>query len=134
VPPPSPHLPESDTGPRFFCLRHDVHAGAIGIAMVGELDVAAASYARDVIARAQADAAEVVCDLHDVSFIDPCGLHVLVDAAVGARRYHARLMLANPSAAVRKLTDLAGLEITLRANAAASAAIPPGGHQPRTAV
>jgi anti-anti-sigma factor len=134
VPPPSSHLPESDTGPRFFCLRHDVHAGAIGIAMVGELDVAAASYAREVIARAQADAGEVVCDLHDVSFIDPCGLCVLVDAAVSARRHHARLMLANPSAAVRKLTDLAGLEITLRANAAASAAVPPLGHQPRSPV
>jgi phospholipase C len=39
--------------------------------MLGELDIAAADDARDVISRAQAAAPEVICDLHDVSFIDP---------------------------------------------------------------
>ena len=115
MPPPFAHSPESETRPRFFCLRHDVHAGAIGIAMVGELDVAAADDARAVIARAQADAAEVICDLHDVSFIDPCGLRVLLDAAAGARRHNARFTLVNPSASVRRLIDLLSLEGLLQA-------------------
>jgi hypothetical protein len=55
----------------------------------------------------------VICDLHDVSFIDPCGLHVLVDAAASARRHNARLTLANPSATVRRLIALVGLAPTL---------------------
>jgi anti-anti-sigma factor len=110
VPPPFPHSPVSETGPWFFCLRHAVHAGAIGIAMVGELDVAAADDARDVLRRAQADAAEVICDLHDVSFIDACGLHVLFDAAASARRHNARVTLVNPSPSVRRLIDLLGFD------------------------
>ena len=124
MPPPFPHSPESEPGPWFFCLRHAVRQGAVGIVMVGELDIAAAADARDAISHAQASAPEVICDLHDVSFIDPCGLHVLVDAAASARRHNARLTLANPSAAVRRLIDLVGLEITLRANAVPSAARP----------
>ena len=83
--------------------------------MVGELDVAAADDARDVIASAQADAAEVICDVHDVSFIDPRGLRVLLDAAAGARRHNARFTLVNPSASVRRLIDLLGLEVLLQA-------------------
>jgi anti-anti-sigma factor len=122
VPPPFPHSPESETGPWFFCLRHAVHAGAIGIAMVGELDVAAADDARDVLRRAQADAAEVICDLHDVSFIDACGLHVLFDAAASARRHNARVTLVNPSVCVRRLIGLLGHDAALQADAGPSRA------------
>ncbi|MGZ4287519.1 MAG: STAS domain-containing protein [Solirubrobacteraceae bacterium] len=132
VPPPFAQRPEPETGPWFFCLRHDVGAGAIGIVMVGEFDIAAADDARDVISRAQAAAPEVICDLHDVSFIDPCGLHVLVDAAASARRHNARLTLANPSASVRRLIELVGLEITLRAERVASAPRPRSAYRPRS--
>lgn len=111
MPPPSPQSPGSETGPWFFCLRHEVHAGAIGIAMVGELDVAAADEARDVIARAQADAPEVICDLHDVSYIDLRGLRVLLDACAG----DGRVTLVNASASVRRLIDLISLEAVRRA-------------------
>jgi anti-sigma B factor antagonist len=117
VPPPSPHSPEPETGPWFFCMRHAVHAGAIGIVMVGELDIAAADDARDVIGRARADAAEVICDLHDVSFIDPCGLHVLLDAAASARQDNSRLALVNPSASIRRLISMLGLQDALQADA-----------------
>jgi anti-anti-sigma factor len=115
--PPSAHRPESEPGPWFFCLRHAVHEGAIGIAMVGELDGAVADDARDVIRRAQADAAEVICDLHDVSFIDARGVHVLLDAAAGARRHNARFTLVNPSVCVWRLIRLLGLEAPLQPDA-----------------
>jgi anti-anti-sigma factor len=130
VPPLFARSPESGPGPWFFCLRHAVNEGAVGIVMVGELDIAAAADARDVISRAQAAAPEVICDLHDVSFIDACGLHVLVDAAASARRHNARLTLANPSASVRSLIELVGLDTILRANAVPSAPRP---DSPRTA-
>ncbi|MGZ4597154.1 MAG: STAS domain-containing protein [Candidatus Limnocylindrales bacterium] len=122
--PPPHHTPQTESGPWFFCLRHDVGAGAIGIVMVGEFDIAAADDARDVLSRAQSAAPEVICDLHDVSFIDPCGLRVLVDAAASARRHNARLTLANPSARVRRLIDLVGLDATLEADAVPSAPPP----------
>jgi anti-anti-sigma factor len=126
VPPPPAHRPESRTGPWFFCLRHAVHAGAIGIVMVGELDSDAADDASDVICRAQADAAEVICDLHDVSYIDARGLQALLDAAASARRQNTRVFLVNPSASVRRLTDVLGLEAVLQADTGPSpAALPP---------
>jgi anti-anti-sigma factor len=125
LPPPSPRSPGSETGPWFFCLRHEVRDGAIGIAMVGELDIAAADDAGDVIARAQADTAEVICDLHDVSFIDLRGLHVLLDAAAEARTHDARVTLVRPSASVRRLIDLLSLEAVLEADATPSLPLPP---------
>jgi anti-anti-sigma factor len=109
VPTPFAHQPESDTGPWFFCLRHPAHAGVVHILMVGELDLAAADYARDVIRRAQIEAAHVICDLSDVSFIDPRGLRVLIDAAARARRHDARLNLANISPRVLRLMALDAL-------------------------
>jgi anti-anti-sigma factor len=117
VSPPFVHRPKSEPGPWFFCLRHAVHEGAVGIAMVGELDVAVADEARDVVRRAQADAAEVICDLHDVSFIDARGVHMLLDAATSARRHNARFTLVNPSPSVRRLIGLLGIEPALRAAA-----------------
>lgn len=131
MPPLFPRLPESPPGPWFFCLRHEVHVGAVGIVMVGELDVAAADDARDVISRAQGAASEVICDLHDVSFIDPCGLHVLLDAAASARRHNTRLTLANPSTSVRRLIRLVGLDATLAPNAVPSARAPDSPHDTR---
>ncbi|MGZ4280178.1 MAG: STAS domain-containing protein [Solirubrobacteraceae bacterium] len=125
MPPPSPHRPESEAGTWFFCLRHTVHAGAVGIVMVGALDGAAADDARAVIGRARVDAAEVICDLHDVSSIDVGGLQALLDAAASARRHHARVTLVNPSAAVRGLIRRLGLEAALQADAAPPAPAPP---------
>lgn len=125
MPPPSTRSPGSETGPWFFCLRHEVHAGAIGIAMLGELDIAAADDAREVIARAQVDAAEVVCDLHDVSFIDAHGLRVLLDAATGARRQDTLFTVANPSASVCRLIDVLSLEAVVRGDAVPCLSPPP---------
>jgi anti-anti-sigma factor len=123
VPLPSAHRPGSQTGPWFFCLRHAVHEGAIGIAMVGELEGAvAAADAREVIRRAQAGAAEVICDLHDVSYIDARGLHVLLDAAANAGRHNRRVTLVNPSASVRRLIRLRGLRALRQADAGPSRA------------
>jgi anti-anti-sigma factor len=85
--------------------------------MVGELDVGASGDARDVLCRAQADSAEVICDLHDVSFIDARGLHVLVDAAASARRHNTRVAFVNPSSSVRRLVGLLGLEPVLQGDA-----------------
>ena len=105
--------PKSETGAWFFCLRHPADADSIRIVMVGELDVATAGRARDAIRRAQDDAPEVICDLGDLSFIDVCGLHVLLDASTHARLTGARLILAHSPAFVWRALERLGLDRAL---------------------
>jgi anti-anti-sigma factor len=117
VPPPFSHTPavapEPEAGAWFFCLRHPVKDGSIRIVMVGEFDVATAGRARDVIRRAQDDAAEVICDLGDVSFIDVCGLRVLLDASAHAGGTGARLILVHTPGFVSSALAALGLESEL---------------------
>jgi anti-anti-sigma factor len=104
----STFAPESETDPWFFCLRHPVANGSIRVAMVGELDLATAARAGRAIRRAQGDAAEVICDLADLSFVDVCGLHVLLDASGYARRTGARLIFVGLPASIRRHLAMLG--------------------------
>ena len=114
MPPPFTHTsavaPEPEAGAWFFSLRHPVEDGSIRIVMVGEFDVASAGRARDAIRRAQDDAAEVICDLGDVTFIDVCGLHVLLDASAHARRTGARLIVVHAPAFIYRAFAVLGLK------------------------
>jgi anti-anti-sigma factor len=105
--------PGSEPAEWFFCLRHPVENGSIRIAIVGELDLATAARAARAIRRAQRDAAEVICDLGDLSFIDVCGLHVLLDASAYARRTGARLSFVHLPACVHRPLGLVGLGAAL---------------------
>jgi anti-anti-sigma factor len=117
VPPRPIHTPTAAPGSKpgewFFCLRHPAENGSVRIAMVGELDLAAAAGAARVIRRAQGDAAEIICDLGDLSFIDVCGLHVLLDASAYARRTGARLSFAHLPACIDRPLELLGLGAAL---------------------
>jgi anti-anti-sigma factor len=117
VPPRYPHrsevAPDPEAGTWFYCLRHPIEAGSIRIVMVGEFDVATADRARDAIRRAQDDAAEVICDLGDVSFIDVCGLRVLLDASAHAGRTGARLIIVHSPVFVYRALGALGLDSEL---------------------
>jgi anti-anti-sigma factor len=117
VPPRPIHIsraaPGSEPAEWFFCLRHPVENGSIRIAMVGELDLATAARAARAIRRAQRDAAEVICDLGDLSFIDVCGLHVLLDASAYARRTGARLCFVHLPVCIHRPLGLVGLGAAL---------------------
>jgi anti-anti-sigma factor len=104
----STFTPESETGAWFFCLRHPVENGTIRVAMVGELDLASAARAARAIRRAQRDGAEVICDLGDLSFVDVCGLHVLLDASAYARRTGGRLIFSHLPAFVHRHLEMLG--------------------------
>ena len=107
--------PYSESGEWFFCLRHPVEDGSVHVVMVGELDLATAARAGRVLRRAQDDAARVVCDLDDLSFLDVCGLHVLLGASAYARRTGGRLVLAHAPPYLERILAMAevgrGLEI-----------------------
>jgi anti-anti-sigma factor len=107
--------PESAPAGSFFCVRHPVENGSIRIAIVGELDLATAARAARAIRRAQRDAAEIVCDLGDLSFIDVCGLHVLLDASAYARRTGAHLSFGHLPACIHRPLGLLGLGAALEA-------------------
>ena len=109
----STSAPRSEPGEWFFCLRQPVENGSVRIAIVGELDLATAARAARAIRRAQRDAAEVICDLGDLSFIDVCGLHVLLDASAYARRTGARLSFVHLPVCLHRPLGLVGLGAAL---------------------
>ena len=77
------------------------------VRVVGELDLASASWVRDRIARAAHNPArEVVVDLSGVSFVDCAGLGALLGAQT---QPGSRLSLRAPSVAVLKPLELATL-------------------------
>ncbi|PVU82663.1 hypothetical protein DDP54_06180 [Cellulomonas sp. WB94] len=85
--------------------------GVSVVRVVGELDLASASWVRARIARAAHDPArEVVVDLSGVSFVDCAGLGALLGAQASLGR---RLSLRGPSVAVLKLLELTTLRAAL---------------------
>jgi anti-anti-sigma factor len=87
--------------------------------MVGELDVATADGAREAIRRAQDDVPQVICDLGDLSFIDVCGLHVLLDASAHAAQTGGRLLLIHPPRFFWRALERLGLDRALETDSQA---------------
>lgn len=79
-----------------------------GLRVAGEIDAHTAPLIADAIEASEHD--RLVVDLAEVEFVDSSGLRVLIDAhqqRVGAGR---SIVLANPSAVVRRLFEIAGVE------------------------
>src|SRR5689334_20794622 len=89
----------------------ELDAGAVRIALRGELDLAHA-YAFDEELRRVEDArpAVVVLDLRELAFLDSCGLARLLAARRRARRAGHRLLLVRGSAAVQRLFALSAVD------------------------
>jgi anti-anti-sigma factor len=82
------------------------------IAPAGELDIATADNLSDRIALATArrPSGRIVVDLAALSFIDSCGLRVLLAASRAARANGGRLRLLPGSRAVQRLFAITGTE------------------------
>lgn len=82
--------------------------GAVVVGLAGDVDVASADEAEDELARAISAArhAGVVVDLSEVTFMDCCGLSVLIRAR---NSLGDRLTLRNPSRWVTRLLELTDL-------------------------
>ena len=84
------------------------------IAVTGELDLDTAEKLRALLRAPQAQAATVVLDLRDVTFIDSSGLSVVVGHLHRSRADGFRFAVAVGGApAVERLLDLTGLRATL---------------------
>ncbi len=86
--------------------RHD---GSVVVRLAGELDLYNAAAVRQAFEQAGAQSpATLVADLSEVTFVDSTTLGVLVEAQKGLRE-GTRLILAGPTADVRRALDVSGL-------------------------
>jgi anti-anti-sigma factor len=75
----------------------------------GELDIATAPELVEMLARMRRRGHAVTLDLAEVTFMDSTGLTTLMDAHVQAERNGWSFTVRRPSAAVRRVFDLAGV-------------------------
>ena len=84
------------------------------VAVNGELDADTAVVLRHQLAALVTQGRRyIVLDLALVPFMDSSGLNSLLRARSEMQRYEGRLLLAAPTAAVRRLLDLTGISLTI---------------------
>jgi anti-anti-sigma factor len=89
-------------------------AGSWRLTLGGEIDLATVAVVEAVVRLAQADALTVWLDLGEVSFMDSSGIAMLTRAHQRAHRAANELALVAPSAPVRRLLELCGIDRVLR--------------------
>src|SRR3954467_1798406 len=95
----------------FGLMIEELDAGAVRIALRGELDLAHA-YTFDEELRGVEDGrpSTVVLDLRELTFLDSCGLARLLAARRRARRGVHRLLIVRGPAAVQRLFALSAVD------------------------
>ena len=92
-----------------FEVRTHVRNGVARLALVGELDMAAAPTAQDHLARIANDGVTaVLLDLRDLTFMDSTGVHVFVDARDQAMQQGCRFAIVGVGGTPRMLLDITG--------------------------
>jgi anti-anti-sigma factor len=76
--------------------------------VAGDLDLAAAPRLVEALRDLEQQACLIVLDLREITFLDAAGVHVIVDASIGARRDGRRLLLVGASAWVQRVFALTG--------------------------
>jgi anti-anti-sigma factor len=98
--------------PEGFAITMRHEAGATVLALLGELDLAAAPRVRDALDRIEQERpAHLVIDLSRLCFIDSSGIHLIVDAhrrLLAGRRSTLEIRPGSP--AVQRIFQLTGLE------------------------
>jgi anti-sigma B factor antagonist len=85
----------------------DVHT----IALAGELDLVAARRVERELERVEAtDVLSIVVDLSALTFMDPTGVRLLIDAQARSRTDGDRLLLLRGPAGVQRVFELCGVD------------------------
>jgi len=88
----------------------DVHT----ISLAGELDLATAAEVQAELERVeQTDAASIVLDLGELTFMDSTGVRLLVSAHARSRADTNRLTLLRGGPAVQRVMQLSGVDVLL---------------------
>jgi anti-sigma B factor antagonist len=94
--------------PPFACTWGSEGVDGGWVHMAGDLDLAAAPRLMEALRDLEREACFIVLDLREITFLDAAGVHVIVDASIGARRDGRRLLLAGASARVQRVFALTG--------------------------
>jgi anti-sigma B factor antagonist len=106
--------------PPPFAITVGRHRGTVHLTVRGELDIATAPLLRAHLTAAREGApASIALDLEDVTFLDSCGLAVLLGAVRRAHRDGVSVVIVSASSAVWRLLRLCGLETLLGSQAPA---------------
>src|ERR1700756_3697095 len=96
--------------PFGFGITASVQGTTSTIELEGELDLAQRAATTDAIARAlDQRPACLVLDLSRLSFIDSCGIHVLINARNRCAEQEARLVIIPGPRAVQRVFEICGL-------------------------
>lgn len=118
--PPQPQA--SDLTPRtshdllpmpFRCTSGQGGAHAVWVEAAGELDDLTAPELERALNEAAASSRLVVLDLHELTFIDSAGLHVIEDASLLALLHGRRLVVSRAPAHVARILMLTGASATI---------------------
>lgn len=104
-------------------LLAEIHPGVPTVAEIsGEIDIASASWLRETLLLAIRRHGPAICvDLQKVTFLDCSGVNVLLATACRARLEGGRMQVIRPSAPVRRVIALLGLQAVLRSDEQAEA-------------
>jgi anti-sigma B factor antagonist len=120
--------PEARDQPPEFSLSRRRMAGAGCVALSGELDLATAPVADHELRQAQREARDVLLDLRALTFIDVCGLNMILAAATRARQEGARMVVLHGSSPVSRIFELTEADRVLETTTDPSAADAPAEH------
>ena len=80
-----------------------------GVRLIGDIDAAGVDALVGELDPLPGTDADVIIDLAEVTFIDSSGFRTLVEAHQRAEQAGRRVVMADPSVAVRRLFDISGL-------------------------
>ena len=94
----------------LFQVRHEPRASGVVVIAAGEIDLATSPQLREALLNPAVNAATVVLDLREVTFIDSSGLGVIVGQQKRAQERNERFAVAvGGAAAVQRILELSGL-------------------------
>jgi anti-anti-sigma factor len=98
--------------PGEFSMVSESRAGALVLALHGELDLATAPAVEDAVLDRVRDGGWVVLDLRGLEFMDSSGVRVIVAAHSVAHECDGRLTIvrAVPGGPVQRVLEISGLE------------------------
>jgi anti-sigma B factor antagonist len=95
--------------PAFVCSLTQEDAQTVWVRVAGELDLLTSEELAATLRDAHRRAQLIILDLRELTFMDGCGLRVIVRAAARARRCRRRLLVLRGSPSVDRLFALTGL-------------------------
>jgi anti-anti-sigma factor len=79
------------------------------VRLAGEFDAASAKLARCAVEQLSAETSQIVLDLSQVAFLSSAGVRFLLAARARTNAVGGELILRNPTSAVRRVLELAGI-------------------------